>query len=58
MDKCENCYYNREMTAWGEKIEACHFSLEKGNVLYGRADDPTYCSGYEPAEKQLELAFD
>lgn len=57
MAQCDNCYYNRDLYAWREKIKACHYSLETGNDLCGRADDPEYCSGYEPSEKQLELAL-
>lgn len=55
---CDGCYYNRDMTAWGETFKACHYKLETGNEIYGRVDDETYCSGYESTEKQLELALD
>lgn len=48
---CEGCYYNRSMTAWGETFEACHYSVENTEPLYG--DDG--CSGYDPLEKQLEI---
>lgn len=58
MDKCESCHYNREMVADGVKITACYYRLETGMPLYGRAEDPEYCSGYEPSEKQIEIAFD
>ena len=54
---CEGCFYNRPMRAWGEVIEACHYGLETGKELFGKASDETYCSGFEPAEKQMELSL-
>lgn len=50
MAQCKSCYYNREMVANGVKITACYYRLETGRPLYGRADDPEYCSGYDPAD--------
>ena len=48
-DKCTDCIYNRPMKAFGEVVEACHYTLETGKELYGKTDDEEYCSGKEDA---------
>jgi hypothetical protein len=51
MTECDGCFYNRQMKAWGETFMACWYKHDTGQELYGSDE----CSGYEPAEKQLEL---
>jgi len=51
-DKCADCIYNRPMKAFGEVVKACHYTLETGKELYGKADDEEYCSGKEAADDE------
>lgn len=51
---CNDCYYNRPMTAWGETFEACWYTHDnKGGQLYTSVQ--VECSGYDLKEKQIEL---
>lgn len=50
---CDKCFYNRLMKAWGQTFEACYYSLDTGNEIYGSPEVP--CSGFEEKEKQLQL---
>lgn len=45
--ECEDCKYNRLMTAWGETFMACWYHHDTGNELYG---GDNHCSGFDKEE--------